>query len=86
MHLPFFMFDHLPILVEMGGLAMHYRRKAKLYRFEEKRLADPECKEVVQQLWNMEGEYGSPMYRLTKKIKLCRTGLVNWSKIRFGET
>ena len=80
------MSDHLPILVETGGPTIHHRRKAKLYRFEEKWLADPECEEVVQQLWNMEEEYESPMYRLTEKIKLCRTGLVNWSKIRFGET
>ncbi|GMY26951.1 hypothetical protein FCV25MIE_22193, partial [Fagus crenata] len=86
MHFPFFMSDHSPILVEMGGPVIHHRRKAKLHRFEEKWLADPECEEVVQQLWNMEEEYESPMYRLTEKIKLCRTGLENWRKIRFGET
>ena len=86
MHLPFFMSDHSPILVEMGGPTIHHRQKAKLYRFEEKWLADPKCEEVVQQRWNMEEEYESPMYRLTEKIKLCRTGLVNCRKIRFGET
>ncbi|GMY26932.1 reverse transcriptase domain-containing protein [Fagus crenata] len=60
--------------------------QAKLHRFEEKWLVDPECEEVVQQLWNMEEEYESPMYRLTEKIKLCRTRLLNWRKIIFGET
>ena len=76
--------DHLPILIEIGQQIPGHGRKKRHHRFEEKWLTNPECEQMVRRLWDQVTTQGSPMYRVTEKIKHCRMGLVQWSKQSFN--
>ncbi|XP_027156321.1 uncharacterized protein LOC113757111 [Coffea eugenioides] len=52
------------------------RRKKRFY-FDKRWLQHQEIYEVVEQAWR-QGNDGSRMYKVTQKIKLCRTALLKW--------
>lgn len=54
------------------------RRKGRFY-FDKRRVDKPGIEEVVRQAWESDCE-GSPMFQVTSKIKLCKLGLLNWSR------
>ena len=78
--------DHVSILLTTH-LACHQVQPKKFpRRFKEKWVTHLDCEVVIQQAWNHTVNAGSPMYRFFEKIKNCRSALVRWSKITFGQS
>ena len=78
--------NHVPLLITTSKPTNPGRRKKLPRRFEEKWVFHLECEEVIREAWGMEVLNGSPMFKLFEKIKKCRTTLVDWSRITFGNT
>ena len=49
-------------------------------------MTHPDCEAVIQQVWSNIVTIGSPMYCLFEKIKQCRSALVGWSRVTFGQS
>lgn len=76
--------DHVPLLITTSKPTNLGKRKKLPRRFEEKWVSHPMCEEVIWEAWGMEVLNKSPMFILFEKIKKCRTTLVDWSRITFG--
>jgi len=78
--------NHVPILLTTHPLSQQNRVKKIPRRFEEKWVTYDDCEAVIQQVWTNTVTTGSPMYCLFEKIKQCRSALVGWSRVTFGQS
>lgn len=55
------------------------RRKKSRFHFDRRWVNKPRLEDVVRQAWATDCE-SSRMFQVASKIKLCRLGLLNWSR------
>ena len=82
-HLHCYSFDHRPICLLLNPNNEAQRWNKKPFRFEEMWLADRGCGETVLQAWQVEA-LGTPMFKVTQKLKKCKKLLKTWSRDHFG--
>lgn len=74
--------DHIPIMMELGGLGHNRTAKPLSFRFEEWWVQHDECKDVVKEAWYSQVS-GFPMFQVTEKIKATRVTLLKWQCASF---
>lgn len=78
--------NHDPLLLDTAPSTPNHHCGHHIQRFEEKWVSHPECEAKIRKSWTQAQTSGSPMHCLFKKIKKCRSDLVAWSRIAFGDT
>ena len=77
--LPRVIFDHCPLLVEIGGVG----RGRCAFKFENMWLKVEGFVEKVQQWWSSYSFLGSPSFVLAQKLKALKEDLKKWNKEEF---
>lgn len=82
-HLHCYSSDHRPICLYLNpnNEAQHWIRKP--FQFEEMWLANKGCGNTVLRAWQIES-HGTPMFKVTQKLKKCNKSLKSWSREHFG--
>ncbi|XP_075654705.1 uncharacterized protein LOC142624853 [Castanea sativa] len=78
-HIPFGFSDHLALLTEIKASSPVIPRgpKHSFFRFEALWTRNAECEAVIRSSWDIP-QWGTPMYRLSQKIKAVRVALLQW--------
>ena len=71
--------DHMALSVRTSMLRTNTHKYRRPIRFEEYWTKFPECAQIIEEAWHTPIE-GTPMFRLSEKIKGCRKMLANWSR------
>ncbi|KAK9993931.1 hypothetical protein SO802_023634 [Lithocarpus litseifolius] len=82
-HLHYYFSDHRPICLHFNPNNEAQRWIRKPFRFEEMWLADRGCGGKVLRAWHVETQ-GTPMFKVTQKLKKCKKLLNSWSREHFG--
>ncbi|XP_075665331.1 uncharacterized protein LOC142634992 [Castanea sativa] len=82
-HLHCYSSDHHPISLTFNPNNEAQRWSRRPFRFEEMCLADSGCRDIVLRAWQVE-HHGTPMFKVTKKLKKCKKMPKSWSKEHFG--
>ena len=82
-HLHCYSSDHRPISISLNPNNEAQRWSRRLFRFEEMWLADSGCSDTMLRAWQAD-QQGTPMFKVTKKLKKCKKMLKSWSKEHFG--
>ena len=72
--------DHLPILVEAGGIL----RGKSPFRFENMWLKTDGFKDRVHSWWNRYSFSRTPSFVLAKKLKALKKDIIQWNHTKFG--
>ena len=73
--------DHMPQYINLSGLEIPSRKK--LFRFEEMRLSDVRCSEVVEASWSSY-QQGFSDSDIMKRVEKCGRDLAWWNHNIFG--
>ena len=77
-HVPFGFSDHMALLVKLQtNAASPPIRKHKLFRFKAFWMHDPNCEAIIRSSWDSL-QWGTPMFRVTQKIKAVKVALLQW--------
>ena len=82
-HLHCYSSDHRPISLSLNPNNEAQRWSRRSFKFEEMCLADSGCSDTVLRAWQAD-QQGTPMFKVTKKLKKCKKMLKSWSKEHFG--
>ena len=82
-HLHCYSSNHRPISLTFNpnNETQHWSRHS--FRFEEMWLAESGCSDTMLRVWQVDHQ-GTPMFKVTKKLKKCKKMLKSWSKEHFG--
>ncbi|KAL7186742.1 hypothetical protein ACSBR2_028466 [Camellia fascicularis] len=72
--------DHCPIIL---NCCLPLKKIPRLFKFETMWSTSPDCVELIRSKWASDVS-GSNMFQLVHKLKECRSGLKEWSKLTFG--
>lgn len=81
-HLDTFVSDHKPLWIDLHPLPER-RRRHKLFRFEDMWRSNPGCEDIITFAWTSTPR-GLTMVQVQTKISRCRTELMKWSRLQFG--
>ena len=77
-HVPFGFSVHMALLVKLHTEDVNPSiRKNRMFRFEAFWMRDPNCEEIIRTSWDSL-QWGTPMFRVTQKIKAVRVALLQW--------
>ena len=82
-HLHCYSSDHRPISLSLNPNNEAQRWSRRSFKFEEMCLADSGCSDTMLRAWQA-NQQGTPMFKVTKKLKKCKKMLKSWSKEHFG--
>ena len=82
-HLHCYSSDHRPISISLNPNNEAQRWSRRPFRFEEMWLANSGCSDTMLRAWQAD-QQGTPMFKVTKKLKKCKKMLKSWSKEHFG--
>uniref|UniRef100_A0A7N2LBZ8 Endonuclease/exonuclease/phosphatase domain-containing protein n=1 Tax=Quercus lobata TaxID=97700 RepID=A0A7N2LBZ8_QUELO len=82
-HLHYYSSDHQPICLILNPNNEAQRWIRKPFWFEKMWLADKGCGNMVLRAWQVEN-HGTPMFKVTQKLKKCKKMLKSWSREHFG--
>ena len=82
-HLHYFSSDHRPIKLVFDPNSESQRWFRRPFHVKEIWLADRGCSDTVLRAWEIQQE-GTPMFKVSKKLKKCKKMLKSWSKDHFG--
>ncbi|KAL7163112.1 hypothetical protein ACSBR2_039248 [Camellia fascicularis] len=72
--------DHCPIIL---NCCLPLKKIRRLFKFETMWSTSSDCVEIIRSKWASDVN-GSNMFQLVHKLKECRSGLKEWSKLTFG--
>ncbi|XP_075655141.1 uncharacterized protein LOC142625348 [Castanea sativa] len=77
-HKPFGFFDHMALVAKLHTSAGNSSvKKHRFFQFEAFWMRDPKCEDIIRSSWDTI-QWGTPMFRLTQKIKAVRVALLQW--------
>lgn len=79
-HLECGTFDHKSLVILLEGIS---KKNRKPWHFEQMRLDEEGCRDVVGSAWG-ETFPGDPMGKVLQKIHHCQVKLTWWSRVAFG--